>query len=165
MFKSPVNGRLRQTPRYDKKTLPLHVGRGNLSLSMRLAVRPHLPCSSGSPDPDLFGLARARTGESWCSRPIERGLLNILQILQIVKILLLSCEFCSGCPAWRGPVPRPTLKGAALFTVARGPIPAMPCLGSPAVPLTLATRLSSSPSPIDRLLTPPPLRAVRLCHR
>ena len=52
-----------------------------------------------------------------------------------------------------------------LFTVARGPVPAMPCLGSPAVPLTLAARLSSSPSPIDRLLTPPQLRAVRLCHR
>ena len=30
---------------------------------MRLASRPHPPCRSGSPDPDLFGIGRSRTTE------------------------------------------------------------------------------------------------------
>ncbi len=45
-----------------KKTPTHHVGRWeNLSLAMRLAVRPHPPCSSGSPDPDPFVIRRAQT--------------------------------------------------------------------------------------------------------
>ena len=70
-------------PRYEKKTLPLHGGRGpsdatrageRVSLAMRFGVRPHHSCRARSSealacwfpsDPDLFG--------SGCSRTTEMG--------------------------------------------------------------------------------------------
>ena len=51
-------------PRATGKNSPFTVGRWeNLSLAMRLVGRLHPPCSSGSPDPELFVIRRSQTTE------------------------------------------------------------------------------------------------------